>query len=232
MALVGTKRKSGVEKRRRLASKSAKKKVLALPWVSLGSCERAAEAATERVVGLVRLVPGVPDLGVEGIILQIFEGAAVKLIAATLGGDGDIPELREFGVVVELRDLEFADEFGGWVHVAERAVLANVHGGRAVDGILHLGRKPATHGNVAVGVLLRARNGGEHGERAGCRTAVVHGKTGNLLEILGVADRAVFGIDHRTGFAADFDGLRGAREFEKTSRRRLWRASSCREETL
>src|SRR5580698_3156987 len=59
--------------------------------------ERAAQAAAERVVGLVRLVHRVPDFGVECIVLQILERAAVELIAATFGGDGDIPDLREFG---------------------------------------------------------------------------------------------------------------------------------------
>src|SRR5580704_13278834 len=131
----------------------------------------------------------------------------MKSIASTFCRDGDIPNLREFGVVVELRDFEFADELRGRVHVAEGAVLANVHGGRAVDGILHLRRKSAAHGDVAVGVLLRPWNGSEHRKWAGGGATVVHRKTGDLLEILGVANRAVFGVDHRTGIPADFDAL-------------------------
>ena len=51
----------------------------------------------------MRFVAGVPDFRIEGTVLQIFKGAAVELIAATLGGDGDVTELSEFGIVVELR---------------------------------------------------------------------------------------------------------------------------------
>ena len=56
------------------------------------------------VESLVRFVPEIPEFGVQGVILHIFKSAAVKLIAATLRGDGDISDLGEFGVVVELRD--------------------------------------------------------------------------------------------------------------------------------
>src|SRR6185369_15936775 len=55
--------------------------------------ERTTEAATERVVGLMRLVAGVPHLGVERVVLKIFEKAAVELLAATLGGNRNVAEL-------------------------------------------------------------------------------------------------------------------------------------------
>ena len=35
-----------------------------------------------------------------------------KLRGRLMGGDRDAAELCEFSIVVELRDLEFADEFG------------------------------------------------------------------------------------------------------------------------
>jgi len=139
--------------------------------------------------------------------LKIFEKAAVELLAATLGGNRNVAELGEFGVVVELRNFEFTDEFGGRIHVAERTVLSNVDRRRANDGILHLGRESATHRDVAVGVLLCARNSGEHREWAGGGAAVVHWKAGDLLEVLGVANGPVFGVDYRAGIAVNFDTL-------------------------
>ena len=180
----------------------------------LGKQKGATEAATEGVVGLVGFVAGVPHFGVEGVVLQIFESATVKLIAAAFGGDGDISELGEFCVVVELRDFEFADEFGRRVHVAEGAVLTDVHGRRAVDRILDLRRKPATDRDIAVGVLLRARNGRKHRKRARGGATIIYRETGDLLEILAVADGAVFRVDHGTGFAADFDALCRGSEVE------------------
>lgn len=36
----------------------------------------------------------------------------MEVVTAVLGGDRDVAELWEFSIVVELRDLEFADEFG------------------------------------------------------------------------------------------------------------------------
>ena len=36
----------------------------------------------------------------------------MEAVTAALGGDRDVAELCEFSIVVELRDLEFADEFG------------------------------------------------------------------------------------------------------------------------
>jgi len=36
----------------------------------------------------------------------------------------------------------------------------------------------------------------------------------DLLEILGVTDGAVFGVNHRTAFTADFDGLLRGCKFE------------------
>jgi hypothetical protein len=41
--------------------------------------------------------------------LQILEGAAVKLMGTALGGYGDVSQLTEFRVVIELCDLEFTD---------------------------------------------------------------------------------------------------------------------------
>ena len=76
----------------------------------------------------------------------------MELIAAALRGNRDVTDLRKLGVVVELRHLKFTDQFGRWIHVAECAVLANVHRGGAVDGILHLRRQPTTYGHVAIGV--------------------------------------------------------------------------------
>ena len=69
----------------------------------LGNLEGTAETAAKSIIGLVRFVAGVPDFRIEDTVLQIFKGAAVELIAATLGGDGDVTELSEFGIVVELR---------------------------------------------------------------------------------------------------------------------------------
>ena len=69
----------------------------------LGNLEGTAETAAKSIIGLVRFVAGVPDFRIEGTVLQIFKGAAVELIAATLGGDGDVTELSKFGIVVELR---------------------------------------------------------------------------------------------------------------------------------
>jgi len=44
--------------------------------------------------------------------------------------------------------------------------------------------------------------------------AVVHSETGELLKIFGVADGAIFGVNHRTAFTADFEGLRRGCKFE------------------
>jgi len=41
----------------------------------------------------MRLVAGVPHLGVERVVLKIFEKAAVELLAATLGGNRNVAEL-------------------------------------------------------------------------------------------------------------------------------------------
>src|ERR1700676_4134022 len=106
----------------------------------------------------------------------------MKLRGSTLCADRNVPELRKLGVVVELGDLEFAYQFRRWIHVAERAVLTNVHGGRAIDGILDLRWKGAAHRNVAVGILLRAGNSGQHSQRARGRSAIIYGQTRYLLE--------------------------------------------------
>src|SRR6266851_7908991 len=78
-----------------------------------------------------------------GAVLGILEQTAVELLGSTLCAYRNVPELGELGVVVELGDPEFANQLRGWIHVAERAVLANVNGGRAIDGILNLRRKAA-----------------------------------------------------------------------------------------
>ena len=69
----------------------------------LGNLEGTVETAAKSIIDLVRFVAGVPDFRIEGTVLQIFKGAAVELIAATLGGDRDVTELSKFGIVVELR---------------------------------------------------------------------------------------------------------------------------------
>lgn len=139
----------------------------------LGNLEGTVETAAKSIIDLVRFVAGVPDFRIEGTVLQIFKGAAVELIAATLGGDGDVSELSKFGIVVELRDLE------------------NIHGRGSVDGVLDLRGKSAADGDIAVRILLSAGNSGQHSQwTRGC-AAVVHGEVGDLLEILGVTDGAV-----------------------------------------
>jgi hypothetical protein len=61
---------------------------------------------------------------------------------------------------------------------------------------------------------LSAGNSGQHSQwTRGC-AAVVYGEVGDLLEILGVTDGAVFGVNHRTAFTADFDGLLRGCKFE------------------
>src|SRR5260370_9140073 len=96
----------------------------------------------EQFVGLERRAVYIrpPTSRIQSAVLGVLEQTAVELLGSTLCADGHVPELGELGVVVELGDFEFANQFGRWIHVAKRAVLTNVNGGRAINGILHLRR--------------------------------------------------------------------------------------------
>jgi hypothetical protein len=48
---------------------------------------------------------------IQHAVLQVLEGTAVKVFAPALGGNRNVTELREFGIVVELGHSELADEF-------------------------------------------------------------------------------------------------------------------------
>ena len=74
--------------------------------------------------------------------------------------------------------------------------------------------KPPPNGHVSIRVLLRSRNGCEHRQRTGRRSAVVHRQAGNLLKILTVADGGIFRVDDRAGISLHFNGLRRRSQLE------------------
>ena len=63
--------------------------------------------------------------------------------------------------------------------------------------------------------MLRPRNGAENGQGTRGDGAIIHGQIGNFRKVLGVSNRGVFRIDHRSGVSADFDGLRRGGQFER-----------------
>ena len=96
--------------------------------------DRAAERAAEGIEVLGRLAGEAVGIGVERVVLEVLEQAAVELVAAALGGEGDVADLRELGAVVEGGDLDGGDAFLRGIGVLQRAVLADVGRGDAVDG--------------------------------------------------------------------------------------------------
>src|SRR3981081_3795917 len=118
--------------------------------------DRAAEAAPECVVGLVRFLVEAIGRSVQGAVLQVLEGTAMEAVGAAFGDDGHIADLRKLRVIVELRYFKFADQFRGVVDVSERAVLAHIDGGRAIHGILNLGWRSAADRDIPMAVLLNS----------------------------------------------------------------------------
>ena len=94
---------------------------------------RAAERAAKGVEVLGRLANETIGMGVEYIVLEVLEEAAVDLVAAALGGKGYVADLRELGAIVEGGDLSGSNSLLRGIGVLQSAVLADVRGGDAVD---------------------------------------------------------------------------------------------------
>src|SRR5208282_4771617 len=83
----------------------------------------AAEAAAKGIELFWRLLGKVQNLGVQRVVLQVLEQAAVKLVGATLRCERDVADLRELSIVVECGDGHLANPLGGGIGVLQRAIL-------------------------------------------------------------------------------------------------------------
>src|SRR5258705_655227 len=113
MAFEGTKEKQRSRVAAAIRLEIRKEESLRFAVHQPGKYKRPPETSTKRVIRLARFVAGVPHFRVEGVVLQVFKGAPVKLLAAALGGNGDVAQLCELRVVVELSHFEFTDQLSG-----------------------------------------------------------------------------------------------------------------------
>ena len=95
---------------------------------------------------------------VEDAVLEELIQTAVELVAAGLGGDGDIRGLAKLRVIVRRIDLEFADGLHGRKQVRARAIEAGVHGADSIDRVAGGVWKTASNRDVAVRIGLHARS--------------------------------------------------------------------------
>src|ERR1700760_1438186 len=119
------------------------------PWTAEGSAE-GIESLRCLPIEAVRV-------RVEGIVLQIFEQAAVIVIGSALGRKRDVANLGEFGAVVEGCNFHCRDAFLRWIGVLKRSILTNIGSRDAVDGEIHHGAARPTEGDIAGTVLLHVR---------------------------------------------------------------------------
>ena len=85
--------------------------------VDVRNRDRPAKAAAKSVKALRSFHVEIEDLGVERVILQIFEQAPMKTVGPAFGGKSDVADLCEFCAVVESCDLLFRYALGRGVGV-------------------------------------------------------------------------------------------------------------------
>src|SRR5579863_347976 len=153
------------------------------------------QAAAKRVESLGRLGREVQDGRVQRVVLQVLKQAAVKLVGSTLGNERNVGHLGKFRAVVECRDFEFGEPFGGWVGVYKRAVASVVRGRNSVDGITGHGIGSATDLNIALTIGNDAGGKRQRREWTGSLGPEVQRHLDQLIRAPGVADRRVLRVD-------------------------------------
>jgi hypothetical protein len=190
--------------------------------VKVGNGEWTAEIRSEVVGGEVALRMGYGVNGVETAALVELVQAAVVLICAGFGGDGDIAGLAKLGVIIGGVDFELADGFDRGKEIDVGTVVADAYGADAVYGIRGEVGQATGYGDVAAGVCFYTwREGGDVKGRGAVGGAEIKGEGIDIFAGEGLRD----GGDIAEAAAGGVNIVVATEPVaRRASRRRTWRA--------